>query len=59
MKAKLVELKISDERVSRILAAQNSDSKDCVDDQKIDLDDNVLNAIEYIPIEEECAAREK
>lgn len=44
--------------MSKILAAQNSESKDCVDEQKIDLDDDVLNAIEYIPIEEECPAKE-
>ena len=59
LKVRLEELNISDDKVSKILAAQNSDSKDCVDDHKIDLDLNVLNAIEYIPIEEDCPAREK
>ena len=29
-----------------------------MDDKKIDLDDDVLNAIEYIPIEEDCPAKE-
>jgi hypothetical protein len=55
----LKECNFSDEKISKMLARQTVETSDELEDQKMELDNSILDAVEYIPVEEECIVKQR